>query len=127
MEEVRKIYRKAGLGECLSDLNGEESNYKDIVIYIDSLEYGVCIINNAAKIVKSPYNPYYDPMSVGMNDCLAPLVNPDAFPDKLVHYLVKKDYLPDAALNSVYGIERGREIVQENKDFLARFFRQDSY
>lgn len=127
MEDVRKIYRKAGLGEFLSDLNGEDSDYKDVVIYIDSLEYGICIINNAAKIIKSPYNPYYDPRSVGMNECLSPLVNPDAFPGELVHYLVEKDYLPDAALNSVYGIERGREIVQENKDFIARFFRQNSY
>lgn len=53
--------------------------------------------------------------------------SPDAFPSELVHYLTEKDYLPDAAIKSVYGISRGRQLVQENKDFIARFFRQNSY
>lgn len=127
LQGVAEIYKKAGLGSYSSGLNiQDESDFKDVVIYIDSIENGICTIRNAAKIVKSPYNPCYDP-SLDPVEYLVPLISPDAFPSELVHYLTEKDYLPDAAIKSVYGISRGRQLVQENKDFIARFFRQNSY
>lgn len=35
--------------------------------------------------------------------------------------------LPDAALNSVFGEERGKELVRNDYDFLARALMKDEY
>ena len=83
-------------------------------------------MSNAAKIVKSPDNPYYD-HKLSVKEALSPIVNENSFPGELVHFLIENGLLPDAALNSVHGPRRGNALVQENMDFMARFFRQDSY
>ena len=48
-------------------------------------------------------------------------------PRELLEYAMEHDMLPDAALNSIRGEERGRELVRENYDFLARSLMCDRY
>ena len=41
----------------------------------------------------------------------------------MLHYLIEHKLLPDVCINSMKGMERGKQLVQENMDFIARFMR----
>lgn len=123
--EIKKIYDSFGIRfEIDSEFDAKSLEYS--VIFIHSNMKGICTVENAAKIIKSPDNPYYD-HKLSVTEALTPIVSEKAFPGELVHFLIANGLLPDAALNSVHGPRRGKALVQENMDFMARFFRQNSY
>lgn len=123
--EIKKIYNSFGI-EFDPDMEIDTKRFEYAVIFIHSNTNGICAVGNAARIVKSPDNPYYD-HKLSVKEALSPIVNEKSFPGELVHFLIDNGLLPDAALNSIHGPRRGNALVQENMDFMARFFRQDSY
>jgi len=46
---------------------------------------------------------------------------------ELVEYLIDNNLTPDIALRSMESEERGRQLFQENKGFIARFFLHSFY
>lgn len=84
------------------------------------------IIPRGARVIKDEHNPYYDPTEAsgkGLNF----IINPDIVGDEFLHFLIDHQMLPDACINSLKGPERGRQLVQENIDFIARFMRPSNY
>lgn len=94
-------------------------------VYVD--EKGrMAVIPNAALCIKDKRNPYYN-QEYAKSEAFGYLADTDVLPDEAVRYLVEHNMLPDARINSTFGKERGRELVQDNMDFIARFMRTGSY
>ncbi|MDR1973598.1 MAG: DUF3843 family protein [Bacteroidales bacterium] len=92
----------------------------NLVLFTD-VEEGTAILQDAARWIKSPDNKLYD-KDEAEDGALSILVGLAPAPLSLISYLVEKDLLPDAAINSLYGKEYGRQLVQNNKWFIVRFF-----
>lgn len=54
------------------------------------------------------------------------IVNSD-LPDDVIEYIVSHKLLPSAFMHTSQGQEFGKKVVQENMDFLFRFYRVESY
>lgn len=86
----------------------------------------MAIIPNAALCIKDRKNPYYN-QEYAAKEAFGYLVSSEAFPDEAVRYMIEHAMFPDASINSTYGKERGRELVQDNIDFIVRFMRTGTY
>ncbi len=71
-------------------------------------------------------NPYYD-KEKAENSGINLLVSATMTPGKMLHFLINHDMLPDIRINSIKGPARGKQLVQENMDFIARFMRGNNY
>jgi len=74
------------------------------------------LILKAPKCLKDDRNPYYDKREA--TKCALQVAL--QMPAPLLNYAMEHGMLPDAALNSVYGVERGKEIFRKDYDFLVR-------
>ena len=78
---------------------------KNIMLFIPNLAEGkLCTIMDCAEYICHPDNPMYNKEKAKS------------------HHL-----LPDFALNSNQGYARGRQLAQDNLDFLARTLRRQDY
>lgn len=103
----------------------EVANKKYLAIYVPK-EEDITVMMNGALIIKDEQNPYYDRLKAeeeGINY----IVSSETVTDELLHYLIDHHLLPDARINSIHGPERGKQLVQENIDFIARFMRVSNY
>ena len=92
-----------------------------LAVYIEK-DKDIAIIPNGALMIKDERNPYYDKKeaeSGGVNL----IVSAEVAPKEMLHYLIEHKLLPDVCINSMKGMERGKQLVQENMDFIARFMR----
>lgn len=84
------------------------------------------ILCDGAAWIKDDRNHCYDPVDAKRN-AVALLFDPEVISAEMLHYLLEHNMLPDACINSSYGHERGKQLVQENMDFIARMFRRYMY
>ena len=84
------------------------------------------IISRGARIIKDERNPYYD-LTEANSEGINFIINPDIVSDEVLHFLIDHRMLPDACINSTKEPDRGRQLVQENIDFIARFMRPSNY
>lgn len=105
--------------------NGNE-DVKNIVLFIESKDKPIALLPDGALAFRDKNNPYYDKRRAEER-ALGILANPQFCPPSLLHYAIEHNLIPDAALKSVYGHEHGRQLVQENIDFLARALRRNDY
>lgn len=96
---------------------------KDIVLTVFGKDKPVGLIRGGAKCLKDERNPYYD-KEYAKKHAFEIALN---MPREFLEYAMEHDMLPDAALNSIRGEERGRKLVHENYDFLARSLMRDGY
>ena len=89
--------------------------------FMSDSEAGLLTITLAIPAIKASYNPYYD-QEYAQKNALNLIVNPDAIDYSALCTLLDNNYLPDAALNSLKGYEHGRELVQQNIQFMADYF-----
>lgn len=95
------------------------------LIAFSSVENGVATISDIAVYIKDKDNPCYD-SEEAQETGLALFAGYDLF-QELIEYLVKNNLIPDLKLNSIESEKRGRELAQENLDFMFRFFQPLSY
>lgn len=94
-------------------------------IYVDKVR-DMAILSDGALVIKDERNPYYNKKRAeeqGINF----IVSAETTSKEMLHYLIEHNMLPDACINSTQGLERGKQLVQENMDFIARFIRMDNY
>lgn len=96
-----------------------------IAIYIP-VKGDLQVMNEGAWFIKDERNPYYE-QSKGEDEGHNYLVSSDMIQDEALHYLIEHHLLPDACMNSIHGVQRGKQLVQENIDFIARFMRVSNY
>ena len=92
------------------------SGHKYLVLYVPEDGKDLEIYPDAALSIKDERNPYYrqkGARNLAFNFALS-------CSDEMRHYLISRDMLPDATINSVYGLDRGNEIVQHDFDFITR-------
>jgi len=124
-DELKEKYEETGL-KFSSDLDKKFRGAKDFVIFISEIE-GICVIGEVASLIAAPDNPLYNSSAATAKASFRLIFNTSAVPGEFVRYLVREHLLPDAALNSIYSPQRGKELFQENIDFFARLFRQNEY
>lgn len=90
--------------------------HKYIALYIPADGRDFEIYPDAALSIKDERNPYY--RSKGARNLAFNLAL--SVSDELRHYLLAHGMLPDATINSVFGLDRGNEIVQQDFDFMTR-------
>lgn len=78
---------------------------------------------NIAHSIKDKRNPYYD-KEVAEDKALMILLNVS---HDLRQYLISHKMVPDACINSLKGKTRGRALIQNNMDFVARAYLREDY
>lgn len=124
-EEMLKWFDShIGLDESFT-LPEQMKKQQFFAVYVDKVR-DMAVLPDGALAIKDERNPYYNKEKAeeqGINFIVS-----DATTSKeLLHYLIEHDMLPDACINSTKGLERGKQLVQENMDFIARFMRVDNY
>lgn len=113
VEEDFKPTREMTSGKCLA-------------LFADPTE-GMTLVPNEARFICDPeHNPHYN-AAQARRGSLALLITPGNVSTRMLHYLLDNNMLPDAALLSVKDVARGKCLVQENMDFIARFMRTIDY
>ena len=98
-----------------------DENAKDgLVAIMSSPDEGYLIISYAIPAIKAPNNPYYDHGYAKLH------AHELMLSDKAIDYsavceLMSLGYLPDAAINSNKGYEHGRELLQNNAQFVVDY------
>ena len=77
-----------------------------------------------ANCIKHPANPYYDPIEAKEHALSFLCDKGTASPDMLL-YMIQHRWLPDALFNDVRGWEHGRQLAQDNMEFVCRCMRRD--
>jgi hypothetical protein len=108
------------------DINTDVPKGKNNYVVFASPETDICVLPNVGYYIKDPKNPFYDP-KIAEDGGVVLLADYNLCPSSMYHYLSENNMLPDARLNSLFGVERGRELVGANVDFIARFFRWNRY
>lgn len=102
------------------------SGAKNITLFIQSTNHAIATIPDLADGICDKRNPYYN-KKTAEKTALSILFDPDSMPGVAVRYLIQHNMIPDAAINSLKGSDYGRQLVQDNIDFLARSFRRECY
>lgn len=111
------------LDGILENHEAEHKPEKDILVFV-SPEAGILVLPGGACCVRHERNPYYD-AAKAPQEALRVLFDPSYSAPEMVRSLVKDRLLPDAALFSEGGMERGRKLLEDNLDFLLRVIRPD--
>ena len=98
---------------------------KNIILYIPSIQEGkLCTIMDCAEYVKNKNNPMYDKEKSKSHFLISDI---EQVPGEFVRYAIANNLMPDFALNSNRGYAHGRQLAQDNLDFLARTLRRQDY
>lgn len=96
---------------------------KNLVAFV-SPETGFLVLPGGACCIHHPDNPYYQADEAGAY-AIRVLFDPHYSASEMVRCLVREKLLPDAALFSEINEERGKQLLQDNLDFLLRVIRPD--
>lgn len=122
-KELKVFFSKAySLSEKID--NKIMKGMKNIVAFSDA-EVGVTTISDIAVFIKDKENPCYDPKEAEDNGLI--LFTNYNLSQELIEYLIQNNLIPDLKMNSLISEERGKELVQENLDFMFRFFQPLSF
>lgn len=94
-------------------------------VYVDKVK-AMSIIPDGALVIKDEHNPYYSKQNAE-KEGIKFIISDTTTSKEMLHYLIEHNMLPDACINSTQGLQRGKQLVQENIDFIARFMRTDDY
>ena len=98
---------------------------KNIILYIPSIEEGkLCTIMDCAEYVKHKNNPMYNREKAKSHFLISDI---EQVPGEFIRYAIANNLMPDFALNSNRGYAHGRQLAQDNLDFLARTLRRQDY
>jgi hypothetical protein len=107
-------------------------NMKDFPLPIDEdypvasffEDNGQMTLCGQANCIKHPANPYYDPIEAKEHALSFLCDEGTASPDMLL-YMIQHEWLPDVLFNDVRGWEHGRQLAQDNLEFVCRCMRRD--
>lgn len=96
---------------------------EEIALGLMGKDKAFALILKAPKCLKDERNPYYDQKEARKYALQVAM----QMPAPLLKYAMEHDMLPDAALNSVHGEERGKELFRNDYDFLVRSVMREEY
>lgn len=110
----------------LNDTKNLGINKNDNIVLFASPNESLKFITQAGLYIKDPKNPYFDASHAMLNGSFL-LTNADIFPSIMYRYLLEHDMLPEMVLESHPDEKRAKEMMQNNVDFIARYFRWDRF
>ena len=114
---------KDELGMQDSDLFDEVKKSKDaMACFFEYNGQTTCCMD--AECIKHPDNPCYDKSFAEENSLTFIGKTTSCSPDMLL-YMFEHKLLPDAMFNDITGRKHGRQLMQENLEFVARCMRRD--
>jgi len=105
----------------LSDMK----NDSDFVIFTHP-NMGLVVYPNLAKWIKDKNNPCYNKKSAS-DHAISILCGGYSCQREFLEYVIKNNLIPDARINSLNGEDYGRKLVQQNLDFIIRFFQPELF
>ena len=99
---------------------------KNIVAWVPNCNEGPFFSYGLTSTICDERNPFYVKDEKG-DDSLELIANPELSQDDMAQYLIENHMVPDAAFDDRHGKERGRQLAQENLDFIARCYRRRYY
>lgn len=85
---------------------------------------GLHFTGEGVACIKSPLNPFYD-SEIAKEKAINFYANPSLSTFEFAYYLHEHQLLPDAGLKSINGHEYGAALLENNWDFIVRYFLQD--
>ena len=114
---------KDELGMQDSDLFDEVKKSKDaMACFFEYNGQTTCCMD--AECIKHPDNPCYD-KSYAEENSLTFIGNTTSCSPDMLLYMFEHKLLPDAMFNDITGRKHGRQLMQENLEFVARCMRRD--
>ncbi|MDD2525324.1 MAG: DUF3843 family protein, partial [Bacteroidales bacterium] len=100
---------------------------ENFVLYVNK-EKGLLIAPDICTLVKDPANPYYNAEEAAEEAMMLYFV-PGLCPIDLLRRLERDNLIPDAAFQPVENAskEEAKALLDDNKDFFARYFLTDYY
>lgn len=127
IDELRKFnMEEMGVPEDSYQSPPMKGKVKNVIQFCPEEHGEMGYLVNDAECICDPRNPFYD-KAIAKRDSLNLITDVDSVPGEFVRYAVAHNLLPDACINSISGEERGRELTQQNLDFLARTLRRQEY
>lgn len=123
IDELTSIYKKLfsdNLGNTMPDLDKDGK----FIIFLDKTDR-LITMSEVAVFIEDKENPCYD-KDVAKLEGLGIFMN-HSIPPNIINYLVKNKLLSYISINSLIGSKRGKQLVQQNMDFLFRFFQPNSF
>ena len=104
----------------------EMRNGKCLALFADPTE-GMTLVPNEARFICDPsHNPCYNAAQARRGSLLL-LITPGNVSTRMLHHILDCRMLPDASLPSTKDADRGKQLIQDNLDFIARFMRTVDY
>lgn len=102
---------------------------ENFVLYVNK-EKGILIAPDICSLVKDPVNPYYDAKEAAADATMLYFI-PGLCPIDLLRRLERDNLIPDAGFqtleNKAKAKAKAKALLQDNKDFFARYFLTDYY
>lgn len=99
-----------------------ESRKEPMACFFENNGQTTCYMD--AECIKHPDNPCYDKSYAEENSLAFIGKTSSCSPDMLL-YMFEHNLLPDAMFNDIRGRKHGRQLMQENLEFVARCMRRD--
>lgn len=99
-----------------------ESRKEPMACFFENNGQTTCCMD--AECIKHPDNPCYDKSYAEENSLAFIGKTSSCSPDMLL-YMFEHNLLPDAMFNDIRGRKHGRQLMQENLEFVARCMRRD--
>jgi hypothetical protein len=116
-------WTKEDLGMKDTEIPPEFEDIKEpMACFFENNGQTTCCLN--AKCIKHPNNPYYD-KSYAEENSLAFIGNTTSCSPDMLLYMFEHRLLPDAMFNDIRGRKHGRQLMQENLEFMGRCMRRD--
>ncbi len=96
-----------------------------IVVFAEP-DKDLSVMEDLPYCIKDDKNPYYNKQKAD-EIAISLLTYKRQSTSRMIRFLLDNKMLPDARINSLYGKERGLELVQQNMEFMVRFFWLDKY
>lgn len=124
-EELSRFFNKIYVdGNIVGSFESDtiKKNANNFVAFA-SITADISIVANIANSIKDANNPFYNEF-IAEKEAIQVLVGEGHSSPELLHYLLKNNMLPDTQINSLYGKERAKELIQDNLIFWVRFFQR---
>lgn len=122
-EALRFVEKKMGVKKGDVSFDDLEDDLKGCVTVMCDDEHGLMLMGELARCIASPDNPYYD-QAFAETNALNLFVNSDVVSYPVACQLYDKGYLKDASMNSMLGLEYGREFIRHYGQFFLDYFHE---
>lgn len=123
---LRKFLLKLFPGSNPENLFPSDFESETNIVLFTHPELGIMYFPEIALYLKDKDNPCYN-KSEAANKGIGILAGGYRAPKQLIDYIIENKLSVDFSVNSLHGQEHGRKIVQENIDFIVRFFQPEIF